>query len=123
MVASEPRKMLDSDIVKNLNPASAIKDTSWIKAPKNIISISDASGLEGQFSKLSAEDGVRIDLQNRADQQMIEFRHRAAKDAAEHHLMVEFENASIADGIERTWPNVMPQEDTAFRRIALEAKP
>ena len=34
MVASEPRKLLDSEIVKNLNPASAIADTSWIKPPQ-----------------------------------------------------------------------------------------
>ena len=34
MVATEPRKLLDSEIVKNLNPASAIADTSWIKQAK-----------------------------------------------------------------------------------------
>ena len=33
MVASEPRKLLDSEIVKNLNPASPMADTSWIKPP------------------------------------------------------------------------------------------
>jgi alpha-glucosidase len=61
--------------------------------------------------------GVKIDLKNRADQQMIEFRGRAAKTAAAHHLMIQFENAPAADGIEHTWPNVVPREDTAFRRL------
>ena len=39
MVASEPRKLLDSDIVRNLNPASRITDTSWIKQPKELVAI------------------------------------------------------------------------------------
>ena len=52
MVSSEPRKLLDSDIVRNLNPASRIADTSWIKPPKELVAIADVTGLEEQFAAL-----------------------------------------------------------------------
>lgn len=119
MVASEPRKLLDSGIVENLNPASKIADTSWIKQPKDLVSIADSTDLDEQFAKLERTGvaGVAIDLKNRSDQQMIELRGRAAKMAAAHHLMVEFLNGPTLDGIERTWPNVILREDTPFRRL------
>jgi len=60
---------------------------------------------------------VQLDLLQRSDQEMIGFYRRAAKAAAAHHLMIEFVNGPTADGIERTWPNVVPREDTAFKRL------
>ena len=119
MVASEPRKLLDSHIVQNLNPPSAIADPSWIKPAKDLFAITDTTALEEQFARLEKAEvaGVRIDMKNRADQQMIEIYRRAAKAAAEHHLMVDFHNAPPPDGIERTWPNVLPREDAAFKRL------
>jgi len=119
MIASEPRKLLDSKIVLNLNPPSAISDTSWIKPAKEYVSIDDLTDLEMQFARLekTGVTGVKVDLKNRADQQMIDFRLRAAKTAAAHHLMLQFENAPPPDGIERIWPNVLPREDTPFTRL------
>lgn len=119
MVASEPRKLLDSDIILNLNPPPAIADTSWIKPPQELVSIGEENDLDQEFAKLEKTGvmGVKIDLKNRADQQTIAYYRRAAKTAAAHHLMVEFQNAPTPDGIERTWPNVLPREDTLFRRL------
>jgi len=119
MVADAPRKLLDSDIVTNLNPPPAIADTSWIKRPKDFVQIGESADLEEQFARLEKTGvaGVKIDLMNRSDQQMIDLYRRAAKAAAEHHLMIEFLNGPTPDGIERTWPNVVPQEDAAFRRL------
>jgi alpha-glucosidase len=123
MVASEPRKLLDSDIVQNLNPPSAISDTSWIKPVKDyfpiLYSADLADHLEEELARAikAGAAGVRIDMMHRADQQMIDLYRRAAKAAAGHHLMIEFQNGPTADGIERTWPNVIPTEDTAFRRL------
>jgi alpha-glucosidase len=54
---------------------------------------------------------------HRSDQQMIEFYRRAAKAAADHHLMIEFVNGPTPDGIEKTWPNVVPREDTQFVKL------
>jgi len=123
MVASEPHKLLESDIVRNLNPKSAIVDTSWIKPVKGyvpILSSADLAGhLEEEFAravKVGAA-GVRIDMMHRVDQPMIDLYRRAAKAAAEHHLMLEFQGGPPPDGIERTWPNVVPPDDTPFRRL------
>jgi hypothetical protein len=119
MVAPDPRKLLESDIVKNLNPKSAIADTSWIKQPKDFVSISDSADLEEQLGRLkkTGAGGVKIDLMHRVDQQMIGLYRRAARAAAEHHLMIEFLNGPTPDGIERTWPNVVPRGDTLFGRL------
>ena len=104
MVASEPRTLLDSDIVRNLNPASRIADTSWMKAPKELVTITDVAGLEEQFATLEKKGaaGVRLDLMNRVDQEQIGLYRRAAEAAAAHHLMIEFQKGPL-DGIERTW--------------------
>jgi alpha-glucosidase len=115
MVATEPRKLLESNIVENLNPAPAIADTSWIKPPKEFVAIDAAADL-GKLER-SGVTGVKLDLMNRADQQMIDLFRRAAQAAAEHHLMIEFQNGPPPDGIERTWPNVVPDEDMQFKRL------
>ena len=124
MVASEPRKFLDSDIVRNLNPASRITETSWIKQPKEWVTLGNLNGLEEQFASLEKKGvgGVKVDLMNRADQEMIGVYRHAAEAAAAHHLMIEFQNGPM-DGIERTWPNVISREDAPFRRIVLQAEP
>ena len=118
MVASEPRKLLDSDIVRNLNPVARIADTSWMKPPKEFVTITDVAGLEEQFATLEKKGvaGVKIDLMNRVDQEQIGLYRHAAEAAATHHLMIEFQNGP-QDGIERTWPNVIPQEDAVFKRL------
>jgi alpha-glucosidase len=123
MVASEPHKLLESDIVQNLNPKSAIADTSWIKPVKGYVPILYSADLAGHLEEELARAvragaaGVRIDMMHRVDQPMIDLYRRAAKAAAEHHLRIEFENGPPPDGIERTWPNVVPAEDTPFRRL------
>ncbi|MCU1338769.1 MAG: hypothetical protein JWO19_4350 [Bryobacterales bacterium] len=123
MVASDARKLLDTDLVQKLNPPSAIADTSWIKPVKEYVPIRYSADLEEHLQEEFARSvkagaaGVRIDLMNRTDQQMIGLYRRAAKAAAEHHLMIQFENAPAADGIERTWPNVVPREDTRFTQL------
>lgn len=123
MVASEPRKLLDSDILLNLNPKSAIADTSWIKPVKEYVPITYSADLTGHLDEELARAvkagaaGVKIDLMHRADQQMIDLYRQAAKAAAGHHLMIEFLNGPTADGIERTWPNVVPRADAPFTRL------
>ena len=123
MVASEPRKLLDSDILLNLNPKSAIADTSWIKPVKDYVPITYSADLAGHLDEELARAqkagaaGVTIDMMHRADQQMIDLYRLAAKAAAGHHLMIEFVNGPTPDGIERTWPNVITREDTPFRRL------
>jgi alpha-glucosidase len=54
--------------------------------------------------------GVKIDFMDRDDQWMVNFFRRVAKNAAEHHLMIDFHGAYKPDGIGRTWPNVITRE-------------
>lgn len=54
--------------------------------------------------------GVKIDFVNRDDQEGIKFYYDVAREAAAHHLMVDFHGASKPWGIERTYPNVLSYE-------------
>jgi alpha-glucosidase len=54
--------------------------------------------------------GVKIDFIQRSDQPGIDFYYRAARLAAEHHLMLDFHGTTTPWGISRTWPNVLTYE-------------
>jgi alpha-glucosidase len=54
--------------------------------------------------------GVEVDSLNRDDQWMVDFYHRMAKTAADHHLMLDIHGAYKPDGMSRTWPNVITRE-------------
>jgi alpha-glucosidase len=54
--------------------------------------------------------GVKIDFINRDDQQGVQFYYDVARDAAEHHLMVDFHGTRTPWGLERTYPNVLSYE-------------
>lgn len=54
--------------------------------------------------------GLKIDFVERDDQRGIDFYYRAAKLAAQHHLMVDFHGATKPSGIDRTFPNVLGYE-------------
>ena len=54
--------------------------------------------------------GLKIEGMNRDDQYMVDFYRRAARKAAQHHLMLDFHDAFKPDGMERTWPNVLTRE-------------
>ena len=54
--------------------------------------------------------GVKIDFMDRDDQWMVDFYHRVARNAAAHHLLVDFHGAYKPDGLSRTWPNVLTRE-------------
>jgi alpha-glucosidase len=54
--------------------------------------------------------GIKIDFINRDDQRGVQFYYDTAREAAEHHLMVDFHGTRTPWGIERTYPNVMSYE-------------
>ena len=54
--------------------------------------------------------GVKIDFVNRDDQQGVQFYYDVAREAAAHHLMVDFHGTRTPWGIERTYPNVLSFE-------------
>jgi alpha-glucosidase len=54
--------------------------------------------------------GIKVDFMNRDDQEMVNFYYKVAKEAARHHLMVDFHGSYKPAGIRRTFPNVMTRE-------------
>jgi alpha-glucosidase len=54
--------------------------------------------------------GVKVDLMDRDDQEMVNFYDRVAERAAAHHLLVYFHGAYKPTGLRRTYPNVLNRE-------------
>lgn len=54
--------------------------------------------------------GTKIDFMDRQDQWMVDFYDRVAKEAAEHHIMVDFHGAFHPSGLEYRYPNILTYE-------------
>jgi len=54
--------------------------------------------------------GVKVDFIDRDDQLAIEFYERLIKEAAKHHLLVDFHGCSKPTGLHRTYPNLINYE-------------
>jgi alpha-glucosidase len=54
--------------------------------------------------------GVKIDFMDRDDQEMVNWYEAVSKEAAAHHLMVNFHGAYKSTGLNRTYPNQITRE-------------
>lgn len=54
--------------------------------------------------------GVKIDFMDRSDQWMVNYYERVCKEAAKHHLMVDFHGSFKPAGLERKYPNLISYE-------------
>lgn len=54
--------------------------------------------------------GVKIDFMDRSDQWMVNYYERVAREAARHHLFVDFHGAFKPAGMERALPNILSYE-------------
>lgn len=54
--------------------------------------------------------GVKIDFMDRSDQWMVNYYERVAKEAAKHHLIVDFHGSYKPSGLEYKYPNVLSYE-------------
>lgn len=54
--------------------------------------------------------GVKIDFMDRQDQAMVNFYERVAREAAKHHILVDFHGAYKPSGLERRFPNLLSYE-------------
>ncbi len=54
--------------------------------------------------------GIKVDFMNRDDQEMVRYYHKIAKEAAKHHLLVDFHGSYKPAGLRRMYPNVMTRE-------------
>jgi alpha-glucosidase len=62
-----------------------------------------------KFEKLGVA-GIKVDFMQRDDQWMVDFYERVAREAAKHHLLVDFHGAYKPTGLRRQYPNVMTRE-------------
>ncbi len=54
--------------------------------------------------------GMKIDFMDRSDQWMVNYYERVAKEAATHHLLVDYHGAFKPAGLEKKYPNVLSYE-------------
>jgi alpha-glucosidase len=62
-----------------------------------------------QFEKWGAA-GIKVDFMMRDDQDMVNFFHKTAKEAAKRRMLVDFHGSYKPDGMRRTYPNVITRE-------------
>lgn len=77
--------------------------TLWKPLEKNMEEIMDF------YHKIGVK-GVKVDFMTRADQYMVNYYERVAKEAAKHHLLVDFHGAFKPSGHIRAYPNVLSHE-------------
>ena len=75
---------------------------TWLTVEKNF-------GLFETFEKWGVK-GVKIDFMDRSDQWMVSYYERVAKEAAKHHLFVDFHGSFKPAGLEYKYPNVLSYE-------------
>lgn len=67
---------------------------------------------EGNFDRFEkwGIEGIKFDFMNRDDQVMVQFYHRAAKEAAKRKMVLNFHGAYKPAGLRRAYPNVITRE-------------
>jgi alpha-glucosidase len=66
-------------------------------------------GLFAKFAEWGVK-GVKIDFMDRSDQWMVNFYERTVKEAAKHHIFVNFHGAYKPSGLEYIYPNLLSYE-------------
>lgn len=54
--------------------------------------------------------GIKIDFMDRSDQWMVNYYERVAKEAAKHHLLIDFHGSFKPAGLEHRYPNILSYE-------------
>lgn len=75
---------------------------TWLTVEKNF-------GLFETFEKWGVK-GLKIDFMDRSDQWMVNYYERVAKEAAKHHLFVDFHGSFKPAGLEYKYPNILSYE-------------
>ena len=66
----------------------------------------DTEGLFAKFEKMGVK-GFKIDFIDRDDQKTVSSLYQIAKQAAVHHLLVDYHGMYKPSGLQRTWPNII----------------
>lgn len=90
--------------------------------PRNILN--DATLRKEEMKKLQALGikGIKVDFFQSDKQEIIQLYLDILKDAADHHIMVNFHGCTIPRGWPRTWPNLLSMESVRGAESYLFAK-
>ena len=67
--------------------------------------------------------GVKIDFMDRQDQWMVNFYERVAREAAKHHIFIDFHGAFHPSGLDYKYPNVLTYEGVRGMEFNSNCKP
>lgn len=99
------------------NPAVDVHELIRYGKEKNVgivlwltwLSVENNFGLFETFEKWGVK-GLKIDFMDRSDQWMVNYYERVAREAAKHHLFVDFHGSFKPAGLEYKYPNVLSYE-------------
>lgn len=99
------------------NPAVDVHELIRYGKEKNVgivlwltwLTVENNFGLFETFEKWGVK-GVKIDFMDRSDQWMVNYYERVAREAAKHHLFVDFHGAFKPAGLEYKYPNILSYE-------------
>lgn len=88
--------------------------TSWIgegaPEPQDRLVIPENRRKEMEWLESLGVSGIKVDFFNPDNAEMVDYYLDILKDAADHHLLVDFHGCTIPRGWQRTWPNMMSME-------------
>lgn len=88
--------------------------TSWVgdgaPQPQDRMVDPEIRGHEMDWLVQHGVSGIKVDFFLPDDAEMVDYYLDILKDAAEHHLLVDFHGCTIPRGWSRTWPNLMSME-------------
>lgn len=84
--------------------------------------VEENPGLFAKFAEWGIK-GVKIDFMDRSDQWMVNFYERTVREAAKHHLFVNFHGAFKPAGLEYMYPNLLSYEGVAGMEQMGNCKP
>lgn len=97
---------MDVPAIVKYAAAKNVKVWIWTHYTPTVIQMDEAFPLYEKWGVA----GVKIDYIQRGDQTGIEWYYRAARLAAEHHLMLDYHGTTSPWGMSRTYPNVVGYE-------------
>lgn len=88
--------------------------TSWIgesaPQPQDRLNTAESREREMQWLESIGVKGIKVDFFSPANDEMVNYYLDILRDAARHHLLVDFHGCTIPNGWQRTWPNMMSME-------------
>jgi len=88
--------------------------TSWVgpgaPQPQDRLITAENREREMQWLEETGVSGIKVDFFSPENDEMVKYYIDILKDAARHHLLVDFHGCAVPNGWQRTWPNMMSME-------------